>query len=98
MFFLMFLEQQPNNPTTTVHVVLDVVLLDVLVVVGLLSKKSMIGDVFVFFQAFPQTMFLPWAAYVQLADGTQRVIEQDALVTLLHKQPLENKDRLADTL
>ncbi|CAK9107619.1 Uncharacterized protein SCF082_LOCUS50093 [Durusdinium trenchii] len=45
-------------------------------------------------EAFPQTMFLPWAAYVQLADGTQRVIEQDALVTLLHKQPLENKDAI----
>lgn len=45
-------------------------------------------------EAFPQTMFLPWAAYVQLEDGSQRVIEQDALVSLLHKQPLENKDAL----
>ena len=35
---------------------------------------------------------IQWQAYVQLEDGSQRVIEQDALVSLLHKQPLENKD------
>mmetsp|Transcript_53843 Transcript_53843/g.125561 ORF Transcript_53843/g.125561 Transcript_53843/m.125561 type:complete len:509 (+) Transcript_53843:55-1581(+) len=45
-------------------------------------------------EAFPQTMFLPWAAYVQLADGSQRVIEQDALVTLLHKQSTDNQDAM----
>ncbi|CAE7511866.1 unnamed protein product [Symbiodinium natans] len=43
-------------------------------------------------EAFPQTMFLPWAAFVQLADGSQRVIEQDALVTMLHKQSTDNQD------
>ncbi|CAE7764735.1 unnamed protein product [Symbiodinium pilosum] len=45
-------------------------------------------------EAFPQTMFLPWAAFVQLSDGSQRVIEQDALVTLLHKQSTDNQDAM----
>ncbi|CAJ1358331.1 unnamed protein product, partial [Effrenium voratum] len=45
-------------------------------------------------EAYPQTMFLPWASFMQLKDGTQRVIEQDTLVTMLHKQATNNPDAI----
>ena len=37
---------------------------------------------------FPLTKFVPWAAYLQLRDGAT-LLEQDALVEALARQPLE---------
>lgn len=45
-------------------------------------------------EAFPTTMFLPWAAYVQTKDGNSRVIEQHDLVSELFLQPTENADAI----
>ena len=45
-------------------------------------------------EAFPTTMFLPWAAYVQLRDGSRRVIEQSELVSQLFSQSTENPDAI----
>jgi len=45
-------------------------------------------------EAFPTTMFLPWAAYVQLEDGSRRVIEQAELVSELFTQSTENPDAI----
>lgn len=45
-------------------------------------------------EAFPQTIFLPWAAYVQLRDGSQRVIQQLDLISELSAQPTDNPDAI----
>eukprot|EP00930_Biecheleria_cincta_P013382 TRINITY_DN1195_c0_g2_i1.p1 TRINITY_DN1195_c0_g2~~TRINITY_DN1195_c0_g2_i1.p1 ORF type:complete len:539 (-),score=107.82 TRINITY_DN1195_c0_g2_i1:79-1659(-) len=45
-------------------------------------------------EAFPTTMFLPWAAYVQLQDGSRRVVEQSELVSELFSQSTENPDAI----
>jgi len=45
-------------------------------------------------EAFPTTMFLPWAAYVQSQDGSRRVIEQSELVSELFSQSTENPDAI----
>eukprot|EP00930_Biecheleria_cincta_P013375 TRINITY_DN1195_c0_g1_i3.p1 TRINITY_DN1195_c0_g1~~TRINITY_DN1195_c0_g1_i3.p1 ORF type:complete len:501 (-),score=100.70 TRINITY_DN1195_c0_g1_i3:199-1701(-) len=45
-------------------------------------------------EAFPTTMFLPWAAYVQLKDGSRRVIEQSELVSELFSHSTENEDAI----
>ena len=37
-------------------------------------------------QLFPLTKFVPWAAYVKIADGTHRMLEQ--------QQPDDNPDRI----
>ncbi|CAE8705514.1 unnamed protein product [Polarella glacialis] len=45
-------------------------------------------------EAFPNTMFLPWAAYIQLASGERRVLEQPDIVQLLFAQDSENPDAI----
>jgi len=44
---------------------------------------------------FPLTKFVPWAAYVSLRDGRRAVLEQDELVAMLRRQPVDNPDRLS---
>lgn len=41
-------------------------------------------------QPFPLTQFAPWAAYIRMRDGTERVIRQDELLEILHNQPTDN--------
>jgi hypothetical protein len=43
-------------------------------------------------QLFPLTKFVPWAAYVQLADGRRQTIEQRELFEILKAQSAENED------
>ncbi|CAE8722964.1 unnamed protein product, partial [Polarella glacialis] len=45
-------------------------------------------------EAFPNTMFLPWAAYIQLASGESHVLEQPDIVQLLLTQDTENPDAI----
>ncbi|CAE8692432.1 unnamed protein product [Polarella glacialis] len=45
-------------------------------------------------EAFPNTMFLPWAAYIQLASGERHVLEQPDIVQLLFAQDTENPDAI----
>lgn len=45
-------------------------------------------------QVFPLTKFIPWAAFVQQADGTQTIIEQQALCKILREQSAENVDQV----
>eukprot|EP00930_Biecheleria_cincta_P020711 TRINITY_DN1550_c0_g1_i1.p1 TRINITY_DN1550_c0_g1~~TRINITY_DN1550_c0_g1_i1.p1 ORF type:complete len:494 (-),score=68.91 TRINITY_DN1550_c0_g1_i1:373-1854(-) len=45
-------------------------------------------------EAFPATLFLPWSAYVQLRDGSHRVIQQLDLVADLCAQSTENPDAI----
>jgi hypothetical protein len=44
---------------------------------------------------FPLTIFVPWAAYVRLRDGTSFLLEQDALFDLLSVQSVENVNRIS---
>lgn len=44
---------------------------------------------------FPLTKFVPWAAYIQLRDGSTRLLEQDAIVEALLAQPATNPDQLS---
>lgn len=44
--------------------------------------------------SFPATMFLPWAAYVQVADGRSRVLEQGEVVEALMSVAPENEDAI----
>jgi len=44
--------------------------------------------------AFPSTVFLPWAAYAQLADGTRRVLEQEDFVKEMAAQSEQNSDAI----
>ena len=44
---------------------------------------------------FPLTKFVPWAAYVQLRDGTRQLLEQDALVETLLAQSAVNADQMS---
>lgn len=39
---------------------------------------------------FPLTKFVPWAGYLQRADGTRELLEQDALLERLASQPNDN--------
>ncbi len=41
-------------------------------------------------EAFPLTKFVPWAAYLQSADGSQTLLEQDEVMERLGAQPAEN--------
>lgn len=45
-------------------------------------------------QVFPLTKFIPWAAFVQKADGSREIIEQQALCKLLREQRDENVDEV----
>lgn len=45
-------------------------------------------------QVFPLTKFIPWAAFVQRADGSQESIEQQALYELLKAQSDDNIDQV----
>ncbi|MCW9025412.1 MAG: hypothetical protein OQK73_12135 [Gammaproteobacteria bacterium] len=45
-------------------------------------------------QLFPLTKFIPWAAYIQKADGSSYTLEQDALFAELEKQPTDNPDQI----
>ncbi|MGD0562295.1 MAG: hypothetical protein ABSA66_04335 [Roseiarcus sp.] len=44
---------------------------------------------------FPLTKFVPWAAYSQLRDGAATLLEQDALVEALVRQPTSNPDQIS---
>lgn len=41
-------------------------------------------------EEFPLTKFVPWAAYLQHADGTREILEQDALLERLGAAPSSN--------
>lgn len=43
---------------------------------------------------FPLTKFIPWAAYLQHADGENRILEQDDLFGKLEAQSAENPDQI----
>lgn len=43
---------------------------------------------------FPLTKFVPWAAYARLRDGTNFLLEQDALFAALAAQPIANHDEI----
>ncbi len=45
-------------------------------------------------QVFPLTKFVPWAAYVQTADGEQYLLEQHELFDTLELQSSENPDSI----
>ncbi|MEN8206440.1 MAG: hypothetical protein ABFS24_10560 [Pseudomonadota bacterium] len=45
-------------------------------------------------QRFPLTKSVPWAAYIQNADGSSRTLEQPELVELLMQQSGENTDQI----
>jgi hypothetical protein len=44
---------------------------------------------------FPLTKFVPWAAYARLRDGTNFLLEQDALFAGLAEQSVENADQIS---
>lgn len=43
---------------------------------------------------FPLTQFVPWAAYLHLADGTRQILEQDELLETLAGMPADNSDQI----
>ncbi|MCS6786928.1 MAG: hypothetical protein NZ524_07865 [Thiobacillaceae bacterium] len=45
-------------------------------------------------ETFPLTRFVPWAAYLQRAEGERRLLEQDELWTELDRQPADNPDQI----
>jgi len=45
-------------------------------------------------QTFPLTKFIPWAAYVQAADGTQTILEQKELFETLMKMEKTNPNQI----
>ena len=45
-------------------------------------------------QLFPLTKFVPWAAYVQTADGAHRMLEQQQLFDVLQQQADDNPDSI----
>jgi hypothetical protein len=45
-------------------------------------------------QPFPLTKFAPWAAYIQLRDGTHRLLEQEALWQALSDQDSGNPEEM----
>jgi len=45
-------------------------------------------------QLFPLTKFVPWAAYIQTADGAHQVLEQSPLFDLLNAQATDNPDSI----
>ncbi len=45
-------------------------------------------------QIFPLTKFVPWAAYLQHADGSYEAFEQQELLDMLMQQSMENPDQI----
>ena len=45
-------------------------------------------------EKFPPSQFVPWAAYIQKADGTHTILEQDELYQTLMRYPDINKDEV----
>jgi len=45
-------------------------------------------------QTFPLTKFIPWAAYVQTADGSQSILEQQALFETLMEREKSNPNQI----
>ena len=43
---------------------------------------------------FPLTQFVPWAAYLHLADGTRQILEQEELLETLASMPADNPDQI----
>lgn len=43
---------------------------------------------------FPLTRFVPWAAYLHLADGTRQILEQAELMQTLGSMPADNPDQI----
>ncbi|MFO7543826.1 MAG: hypothetical protein R6W97_13595 [Thiobacillus sp.] len=43
---------------------------------------------------FPLTQFVPWAAYLHLADGTRKIMEQSELLETLSSMPTANPDQI----
>ena len=43
---------------------------------------------------FPLTQFVPWAAYLHLADGTRQILEQDELLETLASMPADNPNQI----
>ena len=46
-------------------------------------------------ESFPLTKFVPWAAYLQHADGSRELLEQDEVLERLGAQTEDNPDQLA---
>ncbi len=44
---------------------------------------------------FPLTEFVPWAAYLHLADGTRQIMEQDELLETLSNMTDQNPDQIS---
>lgn len=44
---------------------------------------------------FPLTQFVPWAAYLHLANGTRRILEQDELLETLSSMSVSNEDQIS---
>lgn len=44
---------------------------------------------------FPLTKFVPWAAYLQRADGTQQILEQDELLERLGLASSNNPSQIS---
>lgn len=45
-------------------------------------------------ESFPLTKFVPWAAYVQRADGRREILEQDTVLERLRAQSPEHQEQL----
>jgi hypothetical protein len=45
-------------------------------------------------EEFPQTKFVPWAAFLQRSDGSQEIFEQDELLRRLRAAPSSNPTQL----
>ncbi|MCW8911070.1 MAG: hypothetical protein OQK76_10690, partial [Gammaproteobacteria bacterium] len=45
-------------------------------------------------QLFPLTKFIPWAAFIKNENGSQKIIEQDELYSILQGQSEENSDQI----
>lgn len=45
-------------------------------------------------QLFPLTKFVPWAAYIQKADGQNYTLEQEELFSVLEKQSTDNPEQI----
>lgn len=44
---------------------------------------------------FPLTKFVPWAAYMQMADGTRKLLEQDEVLACLEAQSADNPAQIS---
>jgi len=45
-------------------------------------------------QIFPLTKFIPWAAFIKNEDGSQKILEQDELCSILNEQSSDNPDQI----